>query len=92
MLQYERLQRKEWPAGGSPSSDRAFIQLHPCLVFPPFSFVTSSMTFLLATAALKRQAGHISDGGYYRRLSWRGLQSPRKPRLGSVTGLDLVSG
>lgn len=72
MCQYEQLQSKQWTAGVSPT-DQAFMQLLPCLVFPLFSFVTSSMTFLLAAAAVKRQAGYISDGGYYQRLSRREL-------------------
>lgn len=41
------------------------------------------MTFLLAVAAVKRQAGHISDGSYYRRLSWRESSSSRRPRPGT---------
>lgn len=49
-------------------TDRTLLQLLPCLSFPLFSFVTSSVTFLLDVAAVKRHSVSISliDG-------WRSL-------------------
>lgn len=71
--------RRRW---AFPPLTRPFIQLLPCLVFTLFSFVTSSVTFLLAVAAAKRQAGHISDGGYYQRWSWRWATILQKSKSG----------
>ena len=74
MLELERdsllssaLQHLEWTLAkwtdSLSSIDQTVRQLLPCLSFPLFSFVTSSVTFLLDVAAVKRQREHIIDRG-----------------------------
>lgn len=39
------VESKQWPCGLFPSDQTFFVQLLSCLLFPPSSFVTSSVTF-----------------------------------------------
>lgn len=59
-LEWWLIKSKQWLGSVSPI-DQALLQLLPCLSFPLFSFVTSSVTFLLDVAAVKRQGEHIID-------------------------------
>lgn len=56
------LQHLEWRLvwskqrlGSLSTIDQPLLQLRPCLSLPLFSFVTSSVTFLLDVAAVRRQ-------------------------------------
>lgn len=61
-LEWRLVESKQWLGSLSPI-DQTLLQLLPCLSFPLFSFVTSSVTFLLDVAAVKRQCENIIDRG-----------------------------